>query len=132
MTYFSRIAAGVALVLCIAGPAASQSLEAKSNNGLYHLAIEPASAPAINVMEGWTLTLHDSAGAAVEGAAITITGGMPAHGHGLPTEPAVTADLGEGRYLVEGMKFNMMGHWVIDFQIEAEPGSDTARLELDL
>jgi len=130
--YSARTAASVALILCAAAPAVAQPFETNSSNGLYHVAIEPASAPAINVMESWTVTLHDSAGVAVAGADITITGGMPDHGHGLPTEPAVTADLGEGRYRIEGIKFNMMGHWVVDFRIDAQPGTDTARLELDL
>jgi hypothetical protein len=57
---------------------------------------------------------------------------MPQHGHGLPTQPLVTAYLGDGTYLVEGMKFQMGGWWVVDFTIEANGQSDTVRFNLSL
>src|SRR4249920_3274177 len=31
-------------------------------------------------------------------------GGMPQHGHGLPTRPVVSRELADGTYLMEGMK----------------------------
>ena len=34
---------------------------------------------------------------------------MPEHNHGFPTAPRVTENLGEGDYLLEGMRFNMGG-----------------------
>lgn len=38
---------------------------------------------------------------------------MSQHGHGLPTRPQVTQNLGNGDYLVEGTKFQMGGWWVM-------------------
>ena len=57
---------------------------------------------------------------------------MPAHGHGLPTEPRVTANLGDGDYRVEGMKFHMQGDWVVTFAISAGGKEDIATLEFQL
>jgi hypothetical protein len=72
----------------------------------------------VGKIHSWVLTVKDAGGAPVNGASITIRGGMPAHGHGLPTIPEVTEELGGGRYLVEGMKFSMPGHWVLTITME--------------
>ena len=68
----------------------------------------------------------------VEDAKITIDGGMPQHGHGLPTSPAVTANLGGGKYRVDGMKFTMSGWWELRFAITAPAGSDNAVFNVTL
>ena len=77
-------------------------------------------------LHSWLLTLKTAAGQPVEGAAITIDGGMPQHGHGLPTSPEVTDYLGDGRYRIEGVKFTMSGWWQLRFAISAAAGSDSA------
>lgn len=85
----------------------------------------------INRMHRWVLTLRSNDGKPVEGAAILVDGGMPDHGHGLPTAPKVTKYLGDGRYLVEGVRFNMTGWWQLRFAI-GEPTSDRVTFNLDL
>ena len=55
---------------------------------------------------------------------ISIDGGMPQHGHGFPTQPRVTRELGDGRYLLEGMKFSMPGWWEIKLKVDAASGTD--------
>lgn len=101
--------------------------------GLYVAAVAPVEEPvAVGTMHAWVVTLEDRDGAAVDGAHITIGGGMPHHGHGLPTSPAVTQELGEGRYLVEGMKFNMSGWWEIDLDVEAAAGPDAVTFNIVL
>ena len=57
-------------------------------------------------------------------ARIAVDGGMPQHGHGLPTRPRVTRELGDGSYLLEGMKFSMTGWWEIKLAIDAAEGTD--------
>lgn len=57
---------------------------------------------------------------------------MPQHGHGLPTAPAVIEALGDGRFLIEGMKFNMPGWWVLDLVIDGPDGHDTVTFNLVL
>src|SRR5262245_44124840 len=74
----------------------------------------PESGGAIEIgrFQTWVVELRDTAGAPVAGADLAIAGGMPGHGHGLPTEARVTAELGNGRYRIEGLKLNMVGAWV--------------------
>lgn len=69
-------------------------------------------------------------GEPVESATVLVDGDMPQHGHGLPTQPLVTEYLGHGDYLVEGMKFQMDGWWVIDFTIEANGQRDVVHFNL--
>ncbi len=97
-----------------------------SSSGQYLATIRPAgdSIPQ-GKLQSWTLHLETASGAAVDTAAITVDGGMPQHGHGLPTKPLVTKHLGHGDYLVEGMKFNMSGWWVVKFRIGAATGKDS-------
>lgn len=95
-------------------------------DGRYHVTIAPEIDPlALAVMHGWMLTLTTPAGQPVEDASIAVGGGMPQHGHGLPTAPKATAHLGGGRYRIEGVRFNMAGSWTLEFAISASPGDDT-------
>jgi hypothetical protein len=88
--------------------------------------------PPINVLHEWVLHIETPDGEPVEGAEISLNGDMPAHGHGMPTVPRVTADLGKGDYRVEGMQFQMGGYWVIDVEVSAGAHADTIRFGLDL
>ena len=67
----------------------------------------------INRMHNWTIHIETLTGIPVEGAAITLEGGMPEHDHGLPTSPRMTAELGSGDYRIEGIRFHMSGVWEI-------------------
>ena len=53
---------------------------------------------------------------------IQVSGDMPEHRHGMPTQPQVTQNLGGGDYLVEGMRFQMGGWWAVTFAIDADGG----------
>lgn len=104
-----------------------------SEDGLYRLGIESELEPiAINRLHRWVLRLEDSRGRPVPAASIELAGGMPDHNHGLPTQPQVTRELDDGRYLLEGMRFHMPGSWVLRFSVDAEPGSDTVVVRLEL
>jgi hypothetical protein len=69
---------------------------------------------------------------AVEGATITVDGGMPQHGHGLPTSPRVTKSHGDGVYQIDGVRFNMGGWWEFRLAIASPAGADTITFNLDL
>lgn len=86
----------------------------------------------VNQMQSWTLHVETAAGQPVENATITVDGDMPQHGHGLPTRPQVTRYLGNGDYLVEGLKFHMPGWWVVDFVVTVEGQSDQVRFNMML
>jgi hypothetical protein len=102
-----------------------------SAQGVYRVSYEPRRGPiSVNKIHAWTLHIETADGRPVEGAVIAVDGDMPQHGHGLPTEPQVTADLGGGDYLVEGLKFHMPGWWVMDFTIDANGQTDTVRFDM--
>lgn len=86
----------------------------------------------INQIHTWTLHVEDASGQPVENADIHVDGGMPQHGHGLPTAPEVTESLGNGDYRVEGMKFNMPGWWVVTLDIDANGTTDRVTYNLTL
>jgi hypothetical protein len=79
---------------------------------------------AINQMHAWEVKVTSPAGAPVLRAQIDVDGGMPQHGHGLPTRPRVTRELGDGRYLIEGMKFSMTGWWELKLNVQSEGVAD--------
>ena len=78
------------------------------------------------------VAIVDAEGRPVEAAAIQIDGGMPEHGHGLPTRPRVTRALGNGLYEIEGVRFNMGGWWEFKLAIKAASGSDVVTFNLAL
>lgn len=120
--------------LMTAPPAELDTTRAKTSEArLYRVAIAPEKEPPRQgELHGWVLTLTTPDGKPVEGATIGIDGGMPRHGHGLPTSPQVTSSPGEGRYRIEGVKFNMGGWWELKFAISAAPGEDRVTFNLVL
>ncbi len=105
----------------------------ESAGGAYRATIRPDgdSIPQ-GRLQRWTLHLETADGAPVDSARVTVGGGMPQHGHGLPTKPRVTRPLGGGDHLVEGLKFNMGGWWVVTFQVDAAAGTDSLVFNLKL
>ncbi len=107
--------------------------EQESDKQAYRALVQSRINPIqINQIHQWELTLLDADGVPVENAEIAITGGMPAHNHGLPTAPRVTEELKPGVYLVEGMKFQMGGNWVVNFKITANDLTDTVTFNLSM
>jgi hypothetical protein len=104
-----------------------------SDNGLFNVTYSTSTgAVPINQIHEWTLHVKNAAGSIVENAEISVDGDMPQHGHGLPTQPRVTKYLGGGDYLVEGMRFQMGGWWVMDFTITADGLVDTVHFDMML
>ena len=109
------------------------SREQLSENGRYVVSYEPSARPVpINELHAWTIRVTTPDGEPVEDASITIDGDMPQHGHGLPTQPQATAYLGDGRYLIEGVKFQMTGWWFMQFDISDESRDDRVRFDFVL
>lgn len=109
------------------------SLDKMSNGGLYHATLTPEAMPVTTGrMHSWTVTLETAAGKPVKTAEISVSGGMPQHGHGLPTKPMVTQNFGDGSYLIEGVKFNMRGWWTFSLGVSGAAGSDIVTFNLVL
>ena len=102
-----------------------------SVGGHFRVTVAPREEPLrINHLHAWTVRVTDADGQPVEGATLRVDGGMPEHGHGLPTAPQVTRYLGDGTYLLEGVRFSMQGWWNLDLLIEAGAVKDMAAFDL--
>ena len=87
---------------------------------------------AINTIHSWELVLSAADGAPLNGAQMSVIGGMPDHDHGLPTSPVVTGEIAPGRYLLEGVRFHMPGRWLLTFDVTRALGQESATLEFQL
>ncbi|MFM2418131.1 MAG: hypothetical protein RL385_2854 [Pseudomonadota bacterium] len=92
------------------------------------LALDPS--PCIVGDNSAQITLRDAAGAALEGATVTVSPWMPAHGHGTIDVSAIEGD--PGVYGTERVRFNMAGRWELHIQVVSgdEEGQLVATLEV--
>ena len=100
--------------------------------GRYVATLAPATPLRPRQMHTVRVTVRDAEGRAIDAAQISVDGGMPQHGHGLPTRPRVTRNLGDGVYEIEGVRFNMGGWWEFTLAIAGSRGADTVTFNLDL
>lgn len=92
-----------------------------SADGRYFAYVESANGSVrLNEIHEWHLWLTDLEGRPVPGATIEVQGDMPGHVHGMPTRPRVVAKRADGRYVIQGMKFQMSGWWVMTFSAKSE------------
>jgi hypothetical protein len=103
-----------------------------SAHGHYLATLTPDRQLKPRQMQTMRLRVADAEGRSIDRAILTIDGGMPQHGHGLPTRPRVTRSLGDGIYEIEGVRFNMGGWWEFKVAVSAGAGSDTVTFNLDL
>jgi hypothetical protein len=103
-----------------------------SAEGQFTATLHPDEPLRTRQLQTVQVAIADAAGRPVDGAAIEIGGGMPEHGHGLPTRPRVTRALGEGVYEIQGVRFNMGGWWELELAIDAPAGHDVVTFNLDL
>lgn len=109
------------------------SKQRSSDQGTYVVQLMAVPDPIeISQIHSWVLHVAAPNGQVIENAEISISGGMPRHNHGLPTAPRVTGYLGKGEYLVEGMKFQMTGHWQVTFEIKAGGQQDQVTFNIVL
>ena len=108
------------------GPSARYSAQ-----GLYVVSLQGARSLQPRKMYALqALVVEGKSGVAVPDATITVDGGMPEHGHGLPTHPRVTRNLGNGWYEVSGLRFNMGGWWEVKLVVSGPAGTDTVTFNL--
>ena len=78
----------------------------------------------VGEFQPWVLRLLRADGSAEDRASIYVSGGMPAHGHGLPTQPQAGRYLGNGQYRIDGLTLTMRGEWVVAFSVSSDAGRD--------
>jgi hypothetical protein len=104
-----------------------------SSNGHYHVTIESFLKPLkLGRMHAWTANIRTADGKPVTDASIKISGGMPIHNHGFPTQPEMTKQIEPGLYLIEGFKFSMGGPWIILLDISTDSQSDTVAFDINM
>ncbi|MGE0122049.1 MAG: FixH family protein [Vicinamibacterales bacterium] len=103
-----------------------------SAQGHYVATLVPERPLRPRQMQTIRVAIVDDRGLPIDGAALTVGGGMPQHGHGLPTRPRVTRSLGDGTYEIEGVRFNMGGWWQFSVTVAAAAGTDVVTFNLDL
>ncbi len=86
----------------------------------------------INKIHRWIFHIEDQSGVAIDGAQISLLGGMPEHNHGLPTNPRMAEALGNGDYILEGMRFHMQGYWELTVTIDVPGRRDTVVIPLTI
>jgi hypothetical protein len=103
-----------------------------SENELFQVSYASQLNPiVINQIHSWKLQVMTAEGKAVSDAVISVKGGMPEHNHGLATAPSIEAT-GNGNYLLQGLRFHMMGYWELELSITQGSISDTVIVTLDL
>jgi len=129
--------AGLFLLLCVsfastAHAADSSPVSATAESVHFRVSYKSKIAPLPqNLIHSWVLHIETRDGKPVEKAEIAVYGGMPAHKHGLPTEPQVS-EIGHGDYLVEGIKFSMNGSWQLWFNIRVDGVTEQVKFDIDL
>jgi hypothetical protein len=104
----------------------------ESASQLYTVYLRPTEVLRLRKLQTVRVLVLDATGRPVENARISVDGGMPEHGHGLPTQPQVRRSLGGGMYDIEGLRFSMGGWWEVKLSIEAAQGTDRVTFNLDL
>ena len=99
---------------------------------MYTVFLRPNETLRLRKLQSVRVLVLDATGRPVEGARITVDGGMPEHGHGLPTQPQVQGSLGGGMYDIEGVRFSMGGWWELKLSIETPQGVDRVTFNLSL
>ncbi|MDA0707026.1 MAG: FixH family protein [Proteobacteria bacterium] len=123
----------VFILCCVLTGAVADDRDWVSQRGLFVVSYASELEPIqINTLHAWQLHLENAAGDAVLGAVIEVSGGMPVHNHGLPTQPRVTTELGGGDYRLDGLRFHMAGPWEITLIVTAGGSTDTVVIELNL
>ncbi len=129
--WYKIVATGL-LIVATVGIAQERGAKT-SDEGMFVISYESELQPvSINRIHNWIIHVETSDGRPVDGASITLVGGMPDHDHGLPTVPLATQSLGDGNYLVEGVKFHMNGWWQITVSITAGSEVDSVIFDLQL
>jgi hypothetical protein len=98
----------------------------------YTATLQPQEPLRVRKLQTVPVLITDANGRPVEGAIVSVDGGMPEHGHGLPTQPRVKRALGEGVYEIEGVRFSMGGWWELKLAIDSSAGADTVVFNLSL
>jgi cytochrome c peroxidase len=113
-----------AQLLILAATAAATANAADFQQQGLRLALRAStSATGTALRDFHTWTLDFSPHPKLDAVAFEAT--MPAHGHGLATQPTIRSLQPAGRFLVDGVRFHMPGDWVIRVRFHDAQGWDS-------
>ncbi len=116
--------APVAVAVAVAAPVSDGQI---SLAGRYQVSLTPRQQPLpINAWLEWDIQVQRRDGAPVALRDLVLDGGMPAHGHGLPTAPVIVPTDVPGAFVAQGVRFNMPGRWELRVLAVDERGTDSA------
>ena len=101
-----------------------------SRQRLYRVSVGQRPEPALNQFQAWSLQIATAEGQPVTGAVVNVNGGMPQHGHGMPTQPQVHPGTAPGEYRVDGLQFSMPGWWEVHVYVSKDRIDDIATFNL--
>ncbi|MBO6716452.1 MAG: FixH family protein [Rhizobiaceae bacterium] len=104
----------------------------QSVGGIYTVTLESEAEPVkTGPLHSWIAAVKSADGTPIVDATIQVDGGMPNHGHGLPTAPQAS-HIGDGHYRIEGVRFNMGGWWELHLRINGPAGDDEVTFNIVL
>ncbi|MCQ1058099.1 hypothetical protein LRP52_10545 [Photobacterium sp. ZSDE20] len=98
--------------------------EAVSEFGWMAQRVQQAEDLPLNQIHSWQLMITDDKGVAMNCSPQPVRGGMPAHRHGLPTQPQWHHGKEAGSYRIDGLKFQMPGLWQVVFSCKDDRERD--------
>ena len=109
----------------------SRLADIPSHNGVYRASLV-SSSDAAGQLESrvWTIAVETAIGAPVVDATLALETWMPDDDAAHATRPRVTGYLGDGRYRVEGVRFDQRGWWNVRLEIVAPGGTDSLAFNL--
>jgi hypothetical protein len=94
-----------------------------SHNGLYRASLMPPSDPAGRLgLTTWIVKVETAAGTPVGDATLALESWMPDDDRVAAVRPRAPRYVGDGRYHVEGLRFDRRGWWNVRLQV-ARPGA---------
>lgn len=103
-----------------------------SATGKYSVTIEETANYPKHKVLSTTFIVRDKSGKTIDDLSVTVDGGMPQHGHGLPTKPVASKTNVAGQYQIDGLKFSMGGWWVLKLKMQNAAGADSVVFNFDL
>lgn len=105
-----------------------------SASGQYSIKLVPEEKPIhIGKLHRWVVTITErQSNQKVRPDTLEVSGGMPAHGHGLPSNPVVTEYNPETGWYIDGVKFNMAGLWEMTVRFKTENKWDSATIKISV
>ena len=110
---------GLTLIGCSAESSPAHWQQSQSSNlNKFVALLDCKSSPNTDGFQDCEIAFKTTSNVSIIPEQILVDGGMPLHGHGLPTQPKlVQLSDRQGTFRIDGLKYNMPGAWLLGFKI---------------